>query len=604
MCHGQPQFTGESANGANRPEGNSCIIQPMANTYLDVPYKAKDEAKALGARWDPAARQWYVPEGRDLVPFHAWLPAGKMAASSVSEITTDIAPVTHMALPDVAVAKKGVPLSQLLAGVAQAVAHAFKSGVWTIVEVVEARTKNGHIYLELSERTSDGAVLATARATIWANTANKILPEFERTTGASIAPGIKLLVRAKPTFKALYGFGLEIDAIDPEYTLGDLEARKREIRTRLTQEGIYTSNKKLPFPWDFNVVLVVAPQGAAGLGDFQAEAVRLERLGICRFVYIYSRFQGEGAAREICLSLQKALTQWAEAEGQPDAVAVIRGGGAVTDLAWLNDYELAKTLCTLDIPVFTGIGHERDSTVLDEVANTRFDTPSKVIAGIEQTIRGRVAESQANFEFLVGHIRHHLQVTKGQLERSALRVQAGAVRQVATAKETTSALINGLCLDATNTVHDAKQGTRTLQTEIRHDAHQLLSEARRDSFTLCAEIRAEAGNVVGTARAVTTAKLEAVRDRAAVDIRRSREVIRLELRDVMTSARRVTVDARTASIALFREVAGQGPEKTLRRGFAIARDGKGKPVTSVAGAASGTDLEIEFRDGRVAAHVK
>lgn len=185
-----------------------------------------------------------------------------------------------------------------------------------MVEVVEARTKNGHVYLELSERTPDGSVLATARATLWATTANKILPEFERATGATIAPGIKLLVRAKPVFKAQYGFSIEIDAIDPEYTLGDLEARKREIRTRLQQEGIYDANKKLPSPWDFNAVLVVAPQGVAGLGDFQAEATRLERFGICRFVYATSRFQGEGAANEIKVALQSALEQWRDS-GMP-----------------------------------------------------------------------------------------------------------------------------------------------------------------------------------------------------------------------------------------------------------------------------------------------
>ncbi|MDP3639534.1 MAG: exodeoxyribonuclease VII large subunit, partial [Azonexus sp.] len=187
------------------------------------------------------------------------------------------------------------------------------------------------------------------------------------------------MVRAKPVFKAQYGFSIEIDAIDPEYTLGDLEARKREIRTRLQQEGIYDANKKLSSPWDFNAVLVVAPQGAAGLGDFQAEATRLERFGICRFVYATSRFQGEGAANEIKQALQSALQHWRDsAMSTPDAVVIIRGGGAVNDLAWLNDYELAKHICTMKIPVLTGIGHERDNTILDEVSNIRFDTPSKV----------------------------------------------------------------------------------------------------------------------------------------------------------------------------------------------------------------------------------
>lgn len=291
-------------------------------TFLEVQFKEKDKAKALGARWDSPAKKWYVPDGLDLAPFKAWLPAAARSASPAATPTKELIPV-ESAGQDIAVTKKGVTLSQLLAGVAQAVADAFKAGVWTMVEVVEARTKNGHVYLELSERTAEGNVLATARAMLWASTANKILPAFEQATGATIAPGIKLLVRAKPVFKAQYGFSIEIDAIDPEYTLGDLEARKREIRTRLKQEGIFDANKKLPAPWDFNVVLVVAPQGAAGLGDFQAEATRLERFGICRFVYAASRFQGEGAAIEIKQALLVALEEWRESgKPAPDAVGI------------------------------------------------------------------------------------------------------------------------------------------------------------------------------------------------------------------------------------------------------------------------------------------
>ena len=120
---------------------------------------------------------------------------------------------------------------------------------------------------------------------------------------------------------------------------------------------------------------------AAGLGDFRAEAGRLESARVCSFEYVSSRFQGEGAAQEIVAAAETALTSRRQkAQPMPDVVVLIRGGGAVNDLAWLNDYALARFICQLQVPVFTGIGHERDSTVLDEVAHTAFDTPSKVIA--------------------------------------------------------------------------------------------------------------------------------------------------------------------------------------------------------------------------------
>ena len=228
----------------------------MPNTYLTVDFKEKDAAKALGARWDGGQRLWYVPEGRELLPFAQWLPGG--LASSLQTVPRQVASVTEtsdIALP----AKTGVSLSSLLAGVSQAVSQAYRVGVWVLVEVVELRTNGGHVFMGVSERDSGGSVLAKTSGVIWQSTANIILPEFERATGAQLAPGIKLLVRARPVFKSLHGFSIEIDAIDPEYTLGDLEARKREIRERLQREGVFAANKMLVAPWDFNAVLVIAP---------------------------------------------------------------------------------------------------------------------------------------------------------------------------------------------------------------------------------------------------------------------------------------------------------------------------------------------------------
>ena len=371
----------------------------MPRTYLKVPFQQKDAAKSLGAKWDSTVSSWYVPEGVETTAFASWL-AGSRAGVAIAPApggSSALAPAS--AGGALTTAKTGVTLSRLLSGVASAVAAACRVGVWTTVEVTEVRARAGHVYLDLSERDSNGTLIAKTTGTIWADTANRILPEFERATGATLGPGLKLLVRAKPVYKPQYGLSVDIDAIDPDYTLGDLEARMREIRSRLQAEGIFGAQKLLPAPWDYNAVLVVAPDGAAGLGDFQAESERLAAFGVCEFVFVRSRFQGEGAAAEIVAGLLAALERWTEShDAYPDAVVIIRGGGAVNDLAWLNDYSLAKLICELPVPVFTGIGHERDSTVLDEVAHTKFDTPSKVIAGIEQVIVRRTHEAADAYE--------------------------------------------------------------------------------------------------------------------------------------------------------------------------------------------------------------
>jgi exodeoxyribonuclease VII large subunit len=490
-----------------------------------------------------------------------------------------MAPLTS-ASTEIVVNKRGISLSQLLVGVSQAVAQIYKVGVWTMVEVVELRASGGHVFMGVSERDAHGAVLAKTGAVIWQSTANTILAEFERATGAQLASGIKLLVRARPVFKPQHGFSLEIDAIDSEYTLGDLEAKKREIRERLQAEGVFAANKKVPSPWDFNTVLVVAPEGGAGLGDFQAEANRLEQCGVCHFTYAFSRFQGEGAAREICNALQAALQSWPSGvRGPPDAVVVIRGGGAVNDLAWLNDYDLARFICDLPIPVLTGIGHERDSTVLDEVANTKFDTPSKVVAGIEQTIVKRVTDVTANFQQVTTRASKVVQSFSAKTGALDLAVRGDAIRHLAQGRQATAEIMSDVRVASMQSIRCAsEQSLETLQI-VKTEARTQLAEAKRDVPVFWSQVS------LGTGHALRTASMESDAMISAVS----------------SSTRLMVRDCAARAEALMREITGQGPEKTLSRGFAMVRGQGGKTITGVRQVVDGREIQIQFHDGNIEA---
>jgi exodeoxyribonuclease VII large subunit len=494
------------------------------------------------------------------------------------------------------VSQKGISLSRLLSGVSQAVTEAFKAGVWTLVEVVDIRVRGGHVYLEVSERDAHGTIVAKAAAVVWATQANRILPAFQTATGVQLGPGIKLLVRARPVFKAQYGFSLEIDAIDAEYTLGDLEARKREIRERLQREGLFDLNKKLPCPWDYRHVLVIAPEGGAGLGDFQAEASRLDAHGICRFIYAYSRFQGEGAASEIALALSSALEQinlnhpW-----RPDAIVIIRGGGAVNDLAWLNDYGLVRTVCELDIPVLTGIGHERDTTVLDEVSNIRFDTPSKVIAGIEQTIVQRTREASDFFAFLTHRSQRIAERARRASTKTFTAIEGGARQEISLAKQRVAEHMSDIKIQAVSVVHNASNVTQQKWNEVQHLSQKHLHLAKREVPALMAEIEADATQLLKGARMQSEADWQFISERARVDLRQESEGIERALDSIAERAQKSLVEARARSLALMREIAGQGPEKTLQRGFALVRDDMNQVVTSAS--THHTTITIEFRDG-------
>ncbi len=582
---------------------------PVANTYLTVSFKDKDTAKALGARWDGVQRQWFVPEGRELAPFQQWLPAGAGQVSlpvstalstdpRQDHASSDTFGTSSLAFP----AKKGVSLSSLLAGVSQAVAQAYRTGVWTLVEVVELRSNGGHVFLGVSERDATGAVLAKTSAVIWQSTANTILPEFERATGAQLAPGIKLLVRARPVFKPLHGFSIEIDAIDPEYTLGDLEAKKREIRERLTLEGVFTANRQLASPWDFNAVLVVAPLGGAGLGDFQAEANRLEQFGVCRFTYVYSRFQGEGAAREICDVLQAAVANWLHTESErPDAVVIIRGGGAVNDLAWLNDYDLARYVCDLNIPVLTGIGHERDNTVLDEVANTRFDTPSKVAAGIEQVIAKRTAEAKACFEGISNQARQAVQSVKADTVALESSIRVEGMRHLSQGRLASNELLNDIRLNAVQAVRAASEGSRETLQAVKAAAVAQLADAKREVPLAWGQINLGAGHAIQTAKTLASGLVVRVMDQTRRSVADARAFTAAAMDDVGTASRQNLRESMNRSEALMREITGQGPDKTLKRGFALIRSKDGKALTRASQTTAGTALEIQFSDGKVSA---
>jgi exodeoxyribonuclease VII large subunit len=553
-------------------------------TYLNVPFKQKAEAKAKGARWDSETRKWFVPAGRDLEPFASWLPVDPSQLVS-RELTTEA---------------KGVPLSTLLAGVATAIEQVFRQGVWTTAEVVRA-DGDPHVYLELAERDAGGTLLAKARGIVWSRDVERVLGTFQAATGVRLAAGIKVLIRARPEFSPQHGLTLHIDGIDPTYTLGDLEARKREIRERLKADGIFDRNRQLPAPWDFRALLVVSPPRAAGLGDFARDADRLQRHGVCDAVYVHSRFEGEDAPVLIRAAIEQAMQTWTAAA--PDAIVIIRGGGAVNDLAWLNDYELARFICLSPVPVLTGIGHERDNTVLDEVAHLRFDTPSKVIAGIQAMIVKRARESQAGFDEVAGLAAGQLRTARAAVDQANGQVE----RQVL------------------ETVALARARTEEEMAAVQRNARQSLHGAAQNALHEFSDVRAGAGGRLATARARSMAMVTQVQADATAGVRNARRDVEEAQRDVLGHARQTVSGQRLRAAELFneverlshstirwgadaaestfREVVAQGPQKTLGRGFAVVRSVEGGVITSAAGAGHADGIRVQFQDGSIEASV-
>ena len=245
---------------------------------------------------------------------------------------------------------------------------------WVQAELSEVREGyNGHCYIELVQKAERGnALLAKARGTIWANVYKMLKPYFENATGQAFTTGIKVLLQVSVEYHEQYGLSLTVHDIDPTYTLGDMAQRRREILQLLEEEGVLTLNKELPMPLLPQRVAVISAAGAAGYGDFCDQLVG----NPYGFVFYPKLFPAVMQGDRVEETIIAALDRIAAEQEMWDVVVIIRGGGATSDLSGFDTYALAANCAQFPLPIITGIGHERDDTVLDMVAHTRVKTPT------------------------------------------------------------------------------------------------------------------------------------------------------------------------------------------------------------------------------------
>lgn len=352
---------------------------------LQIPMAEKDEAKKLGARPQYVEGTficWYAPAGMDVMSFQKWWTP-EFVEMMVDQGVID-APVAEKA------PAQGESLISILSRVKVAVSTAFKEPVWIRAEIVNI-TGSKHMYLELSDYDQSGRENAKARGMIWSKDKH-IINQFKEVSGLDLKPGLKILFKGKVEFSEQFGLGIAITAIDPAFTLGDMEAKLAGIRKQLKEKGVYGKNKEFPQPNDFMNVAVISPREAAGLADFKSQANILEEHGLCSFTYYDAVFSGPDCVRSIINAMRQAHRQ----VGTIDACVIIRGGGDKAGLYALNEFDIANAVCLFRAPVIVGIGHEPDNTILDEVACVRCPTPSLAITHITSKITKNAQQAKQN----------------------------------------------------------------------------------------------------------------------------------------------------------------------------------------------------------------
>jgi exodeoxyribonuclease VII large subunit len=247
---------------------------------------------------------------------------------------------------------------------------------WVVAEISEIKENYaGHCYLELVEKLTDEQnIRARARAIIWSNRYRFLKSFFENTTGESLRPGIKILIRVKIEYHEIYGLSLVINDIDPAFTIGEMAVKRQQILKRLEDEGVIKMNKELEFPVVPQRIAIVSSKNAAGYSDF------MKHLNENSFGYVFytalieAPMQGSETEKGVIAALEKIAVNI----DHFDLAVIIRGGGSQTDLSWFDNYNIAYYITQFPIPVITGIGHEKDMSVTDVVAYQALKTPTAV----------------------------------------------------------------------------------------------------------------------------------------------------------------------------------------------------------------------------------
>lgn len=304
--------------------------------------------------------------------------------------------------------------------VRQAVSEGLPSRYWVTGELSEVReASNGHCYIELVQRDEvTQELVAKARGTIWSRIYSLLRPYFLEQTGEPFAAGLNVLLQVSVGFHELYGYTLDVCDIEPAYTVGDMARQRMLVIKRLTDEGVIDLNKELPFPLLPQRVAVISSATAAGYGDF-CDQLASNRYGFVFYPHLFqSPMQGNGVEQGIISALDRIaanIDMW-------DVVVIIRGGGATSELSCFDTYDLANNCAQFPLPIITGIGHQRDESVLDMVAHTRAKTPTaaaellihamleqetymtSLMQGVVQGVQQRMDAEQQRLQGLLGRL--------------------------------------------------------------------------------------------------------------------------------------------------------------------------------------------------------
>ena len=529
----------------------------------------KDIVKGLGARFDFQKKSWYVEENKDLTPFFKWLHPEERKLVSVSPnvldegllIAASHSTSSHANVDDSKVFAQlppSMPLLNLLQSIGQSIQQNFMQPIWVSAEISQIKNYKQHHYLELVQRGENKSEeLAKVRATIWSSR-QSIIRQFEEQTGKSLVADLQVLLQVKCNFHERYGLSLDILQINAEYTLGQMQRKINAIRKTLQSKGIYANNKEKPLPKILHSICVISPENAAGLADFKHYLTPLTEQQLCHCDYYTAVFQGEEANRSLTNCLHTIQDKQIEKNYQ--LIVIIRGGGSITDLQFLEEYEINEAVCLAPLPVWVGLGHQTDKLLINEVAHRHFPTPTAVAKQILEHILSPLRNAVAQWHEISLLSKQRLIAEKERMQERRF-------------------LLHKYCHQVT------KKAEQKLSIEYATLRIRMHEKTRRFKEGIDSNYLAIPMKI----RALLQEKKQSLRNHKK-DLQKASLVHLQEYKSHLQ--------------LIYSILQNSHPKKILKRGFAIIRDEKNQPLKDLNQVQKKNKVMIEMNDGSVEANIE
>lgn len=323
-----------------------------------------------------------------------------------------------------------ITLYNLTVSIRSALQTGFPQPLWVTAEIasLSVHPQSGHCYLDLVEYDpSTHEKRATMRATVWARTYRQLAEKFQLGTQTQLQQGLQVMLQAKVEMHSLYGLSLDVVDINPQYTAGALQLKRQQTIEQLKRDGVFDMNRALTLPTLPKRLAVISSRSAAGYQDFMHQGERMAGRFAVRRELFPASMQGEGAPASIIAALEAIHAQ----REQWDAVVIIRGGGAQLDLTCFDDYNLASYVAQFPLPVVAGIGHERDTSVVDLVAHTTLKTPTAVAEFVNDLFLAQEERLQQLAYQLAQSTGYRLEMLRGNLNLLEQNIYQQALNRLA-----------------------------------------------------------------------------------------------------------------------------------------------------------------------------